>query len=384
MNSLTTFHLSLLTLIRSRTVVIVCALGSLAFCQLAQAVRPAPDGAYAGGNTAEGQNALFSLTTGTYNTAVGLFSLLSNETGSFNTAIGAGTLLANTRDENTAIGAGALLSNTTGFTNTATGAFALFNNTTGGDNTVNGDQALFSNTTGSQNTAIGFNALRYSTGSVNIGVGIAAGFNVTTANSVICIGSIGGQNIDSSCFIGNIFSNVQPVIGIDPDYVTIDSNGRLGRSNLNGSSRRFKHDIEPMDKASEVIFAFNPVSFRYNKEYDATQRIAFGLIAEDVAKVDPDLVGRNKQGEPDSVRYEQINAMLLNEFLKEHKKVQEQQTTIGQLKSNAAKQEATISELKKNLQSVVDRLKDQDSKIQRVSAQVELNDSVSRAVANKP
>jgi endosialidase-like protein len=203
---------------------------------------------------------------------------------------------------------------------------------------------------------------------------------VTTASSVICIGSIGGENIDNSCFIGNVYSNVQPVIGVDPDYVTIDSNGRLGRSNLNGSSRRFKHDIQRMDKASEVILGLKPVSFRYNKEYDATQRIAFGLIAEEVAEVAPDLVGHNKNGEPDSVRYEQINAMLLNEFLKEHKKVQQLEVAVAQQRGDF---DATIAELKKELESVVAHLKGQDEKIQKVSAQVERNDSVSRVVANK-
>src|SRR5213079_898910 len=126
-------------------------------------------------------------------------------------------------------------------------------------------------------------------------------------------------------------------------------NGRLGRSNLNGSSRRFKHDIQPMDKASEVILALKPAIFRYNKEYDAMQRPSFGLIAEEVAEVAPDLVGRNKNGEPDSVRYEQINAMLLNEFLKQHRKVQELEASNAELKSDAAKEEATISQLKKEI-----------------------------------
>src|SRR5207245_6813793 len=132
-------------------------------------------------------------------------------------------------------------------------------------------------------------------GGGNVGLGENAGFNVSTAANVICIGSIGGENINNSCYIGNIYSNVQPVIGIDPDYVTIDSNGRLGRSNLNGSSRRFKHDIKPMERASEVILALKPVSFRYNKEYDTSQRLSFGLIAEEVADSAPDLVVRNKK-----------------------------------------------------------------------------------------
>jgi hypothetical protein len=209
-------------------------------------------------------------------------------------------------------------------------------------------------------------------------VGDQTGFNVTTASNVICIGDIGGENLDNSCYIANIYSNVQPVIGIDPDYVTISSNGRLGRSNLNGSSRRFKHDVQPMDKTSEVIFALKPVSFRYNKEYDTTQRLSFGLIAEDVAEVAPDLVGRNKQGEADAVRYEQINAMLLNEFLKEHRKVQDLEATVAQQRADF---ETTIAELKKEMDSLVARSKEKGEQIQKVSTQAELDKPASRVVA---
>ena len=379
-----------------------------------QGVSPAPDGGYPGGNTAEGQNALFSLSTGTYNTAVGFLSLANDMEGQFNTAIGAGALLSTTTgSQNTANGAAALLSNTTGVNNTAIGAFALFSNTTASENTVTGSKALFANTTGTQNTAEGANALasnttgsnntangyhallnnttgdfntanglealllnttgventaggyqalvNNTTGFGNIALGVFAGAGVSTANNVIAIGA-GGANIDNSCFIGQIYSNVQPVVGTDPDYVTISGNGRLGRSNLNGSSRRFKHDIQPMDKASEVLFALKPVSFRYNEEYDVMQRLSFGLIAEEVAEVAPDLVGRNKRGEPDSVRYEQINAMLLNEFLKAHRKMGAQQEQI----------EALTAELKQ-----------QAEQIQRVSDEVEMNRPAPRVASRR-
>jgi len=183
---------------------------------------------------------------------------------------------------------------------------------------------------------------------------------------VIAIGT-SGDDLGNSCFIGQIYTNVQPQVGTDPDSVTINSRGRLGRANV--SSRRYKHDIQPMDKASETIYALKPVSFRYHKQYDATQTIAFGLIAEEVAEVYPDLVGRNHKGEPESVRYEQINAMLLNEFLKEHKLVEEQQ--------------ATIAELKREMQTVAARLKEHDSKIQEVSDQVQMNGSTARVVSNQ-
>jgi hypothetical protein len=373
----------------------------------AKAVSPAPDGGYTGGNTAEGQNALLSLTSGIYNTAIGLFSLTSNTEGKFNTATGAGTLLANTADQNTATGAGALLGNGTGAGNTANGAFALFSNTEGSSNTATGASALFSNTsginntangisalgnnaTGNANTASGFEALGSNTtgggnaaagsvalfsnttgsnntacgraalsnntsGSHNTALGNEAGDGVTTANNVICIGDgVSGQNVSNSCYIGQIYSNVQPIVGTDPDYVTINGSNRLGRGNV--SSRRYKHDIQPMGEASEVLFALKPVSFRYKKEYDATQTMAFGLIAEEVAEVNPDLIGCNDRGQPESVRYEQINAMLLNEFLKEHRKVEQMEAAI-------ARQQEQIEALAAGLQKVNRADRDEDTRV---------------------
>jgi len=334
-------------------------------------------------NSAFGAYALFSNSEGTQNTAIGVQALYTNTTGQDNTAAGYQALFFNDGDpnnlegsDNSAFGAYALGNSTTGDSNSAFGWSALGNNTIGFDNTAMGALALASNTDHHANTAVGTRALQHATGGFNTALGDQAGFNVTTANNVICIGS-GGDNTDNSCFIGNIYSNTQPVNGIDPDYVTIASNGKLGRSNLNASSRRFKHDIHPMDKASEVIFALKPVSFHYNKEYDSSQRLGFGLIAEDVADVDPDLIGRNKNGEPDSVRYEQINAMLLNEFLKEHKKVQEQTREIQE-------QKATISDLKDGMETVVARLKEQDLRIRKVTAQTERDRPTQRVVLSRP
>ena len=174
---------------------------------------------------------------------------------------------------------------------------------------------------------------------------------MTTASNVICIGAtVDGANVSDRCFIGNIYDNVQPIVGTNPDSVTITMSGRLGRGNV--SSRRYKHDIQPMDEASEVLYALKPVSFRYNKQYDATQTLAFGLIAEEVAEVYPDLVGRNPEGKPESVRYEQINAMLLNEFLKEHGKME--------------KLEATVLAQQKQIKALT-------AGLERVSAQFEMN-----------
>jgi hypothetical protein len=286
----------------------------------AQAVSPAPDGGYPGGNTAEGQAALLSLTTGGFNTAVGFLSLRSNTTNSFNTAVGAGALLANTADENTATGAGALLSNTTGLQNTANGVFALFSNTTGLDNTATGDFALHSNTTGSGNTALGH----------------FAGGNVTTADNVICIGaSVEGFNVSNTCFIGNIFN----ATATGGSAIFIDGDNKLGTVT---SSKRFKEDIKQMGTASEALFSMKPVSFRYKKKIDPAGISQFGLVAEDVEKVNPDLVVRDKEGRPYSVRYDQVNAMLLNEFLKEHRKVEQMQKQIDALTADLQRVSAQI------------------------------------------
>jgi hypothetical protein len=370
----------------------------------AQALVPAPDGGYPGANTAEGQNALFNLTIGGFNTAVGWLSLRSETTGSFNTAVGAATLFRTNGDENTGVGTAALLSNSTGIRNTATGAFALFSNTGPADNpnqpsgelgsfnTANGNRALFSNTEGGANTAMGYRALvnnttgfantaigsdtlgNNSTGGGNIAVGVSAGNAVTNADSVIAIGTL-RQNVSNSCFIGQIYTNIQPQVGTDPDLVTINSNGRLGRANV--SSRRYKHDIQPMHNASEVLYALRPVSFRYHKEYDPTQTIAFGLIAEEVAEANPQLVGRNPQGQPESVRYEQINAMLLNEFLKEHRKGEEQDRKLQE-------QETTIAELKAGMKALAATVNEQASQLQKVSAQLQMANPALRVVAENP
>jgi hypothetical protein len=345
----------------------------------AEAVSPAPDGGYPGGNTAEGQAALLSLTTGGFNTAVGFLSLRSNTTNSFNTAIGAGTLLANTADQNTATGAGALLSNTTANFNTANGAFALVSNTTGAFNTAMGHAALFSNTqggenmaigesallvntTGQKNVAIGVSALRNSNGANNVVIGHSAGLNITTANDVICVGSfVSGANVGGTCFIGSI-RGVQTQ-NADAIPVLIDSAGQLGTTS---SSRRFKHEIKPMDQASEAILGLKPVTFQYKSDKTSTPQ--FGLIAEEVARVNPDLVVRDKNGEIYTVRYDAVNAMLLNEFLKEHQTVQE-------LKSAAVKQDAMIGQQQKQIDALTTGL-------QKVSAQLEVSKPAPQTVLN--
>jgi hypothetical protein len=291
-------------------------------------------------------------------------------TGSENTATGYAALFFNRGSGNTANGIGALHSNATGANNTANGQRALYDNLSGSKNTANGSGALGNNTMGDNNTADGFQALvNNTTGSFNIALGNAAASGVSTADDVICIGAV-GADVSHSCYIGNIFNQSSPS-GL---AVFVNSDGKLGTIM---SSRRFKEDIKPMDKTSEDILALEPVTFRYKKDFDSTATAQFGLVAEDVAKVNPDLVVRDKEGRPYSVRYDQVNAMLLNEFLKERKKVENQQETIAQLKSGAAKQNAATFELKstvaqqqKAMEILTKQLQEQAAQIQRVSVQL--------------
>jgi hypothetical protein len=214
--------------------------------------------------------------------------------------------------------------------------------------TAVGFQTL-ANATGESNTAIGYAALRNcTTGRSNTALGFEAGLNVTTASSVICIGA-GGDNVEASCYIGNISGeSVDPVTAT---AVFVQNNGKLGTVL---SSRRFKRDIKPMDKASEAILALEPVTFHYKADPKGTP--CFGLIAEDVAKADPDLVIRGKDDELLSVRYDQVNAMLLNEFLKEHKKVQKLEATVAEQQKRFAEQARQIETLASVVQKVSDQM----------------------------
>src|SRR5436190_1294968 len=260
-----------------------------------QAVLPPPDGGYAGGNTAEGQSALLSLTTGFYNTAVGLNSLSST-------------------------------------------------------------------TTGDSNTAIGSAALRFNTGINNTALGNFAGFNVSTAHDVICIGDREpGADVSNTCFIASIRGVTTINNNAMPVY--IDSAGQLGTAS---SSRRFKRDIKPIGNASEALLALKPVSFAYKAHRDNTPQ--FGLVAEAVAEANPDLVIYDTDGKPFAVRYEAVNAMLLNEFLKEHKAFVEEQRKLEQ-------QGATIAQQQKQIEALT-------SGLQKVSAQLELNKSAPQTVLN--
>ena len=474
---------------RGGFILVILTVASAMLLPEAHAVNPPPDGGYPGFNTAEGQNALFSLdtSTGLANTAVGTFSLQSSVGASFNTGVGAGTLFLNTGNDNTAVGAAALLlnttgedntavgvdalldnsigeantaigdsallSNTTGSSNTANGALALLNNTTGESNTATGDNALASNTTGSlntangvaalfgnttggENTATGISALAgNTTGNENTATGIAAligntegSFNTATGVSALHDNTVGNSNTadgDHALFeniggngntaigsgalssisagnsnvavgenagdhlIGSDSNNID--IGADVDGVPGESNTiRIGNPDIaatiirgisgqtissgatvlvaaNGqlgtatSSKRFKEEIKPMEKASEALFSLKPVTFRYKKEIDPAGTQQFGLVAEEVEKINPDLVVRDERGKVNSVRYEQVNAMLLNEFLKEHR---------------------TVMDLKKEIAAITATVRAQALQIQKVSAELDVQKPATQTVVD--
>jgi hypothetical protein len=284
-----------------------------------------------------------------------------------NTASGLNTLFSNTTgSNNTADGSAALATNTTGFSNTATGCGALNQNSIGNFNTAAGLGALPNNTVGNNNTAGGLEALlRNTTGSNNIGLGSGGGANLTTGNNNIDIGNagvaaesntirIGTAGTQTGTFIADIRG--VPITGGQP--IGVNGNGQLG---VRASSARFKEAVKPMDKASEAILALRPVSFRYKKELDPKGAPQFGLVAEEVAKVNSDLVMTDEHGKPLTVRYDEVNAMLLNEFLKEHRKVEQLEATVA---------------------SLVTTVKEQASEMQRVRAQLEVSKPAPQTVLN--
>jgi hypothetical protein len=328
-----------------------------------------------GNNTAIGYEALYT-NDGWGNTGVGSEALYSNTDGAGNTAVGASALQYNVGFDNTAIGGNALVFSTTGYGNTACGRSALQNNGTGSNNTASGVGALEFNSTGSDNTAIGFYALEVNSGSRNIALGYQAGKNLTTGSNNIDIDNVGAANESNKIRIGTngihtatFIAGISGVTVANGVGVIIDARGHLGTV---VSSERFKDEIKPMDKTSEAILALKPVTFRYKPELDPDGVPQFGLVAEEVEKVNRDLVARDAQGKPYTVRYEAVNAMLLNEFIKEHRKVEEQEATITQLKKDCG---ATIARL-------TTRLDEQASQIQKVCAQLELGKPAAQTVNN--
>ena len=271
-------------------------------------------------NTATGFDALFSNQGGGFNTATGFEALMNNTMGVGNTATGGVALQNNTTGaDNTATGQEALASNTNGIRNTATGSSALQNNTAGTSNTADGAVALYADTTGIRNTATGDAALeRNTTGSGNIAVGAAAGSNLTTGNNNIDIGNVGVATDTNTIRIGTKGTQTRALIaGIytSPVYgspVYVHANGRLG---VAVSSARYKRDIHDMGDASARLLQLRPVSFRYRQ--DPKGMLQYGLVAEEVERVYPELVTRDDDGKVMGVRYDVIPALLLNEMLKQ-------------------------------------------------------------------
>ena len=413
--------------LRRALLLIPLVLACFGLSPIAQAALP--EGDLGNGNTVEGSGALQNLTTGIHNNAFGNQTLNVNTTGSYNSATGSQALKINTANNNTAMGFQSLVTNVTGDGNTAYGWRALFHNTIGngnvavgrealsqntdaGDNSVNGANtavgfralqfattsggvpgdantgvgwlALQSNTIGQANTGVGSLALQamtigqrnsgfgrrameFATGNDNTGVGWRAGDNVTTASGVVCIGSsTAGANVDNTTYIRNV--GTDSVNGAGTDFVTVNlTTGRVGHVS---SSRRYKENIKPMDNASEALYRLKPVTYRFKKEIDPTQGLEYGLVAEEVANVDPNLAVRDGKGQIESVRYMAVNAMLLNEFLKEHRKVEELQTTVAQQQ--------------KGMEVLTAQLKEQASQIQKVSAQLEVNKPTPKLVLGNP
>jgi hypothetical protein len=357
------------------------ALACFGLSPTVRAISPLPDGGYADSNTAEGTNALFTFTgvspnnggentaigfealyhntSGDHNTACGLQALFSNTTGSANTAIGHNALASNTGSHNTAVGGGTLGSNTIGHENTATGRHALNVNTTGSYNAADGEYALASSTSASQNTTLGY----------------GAGYLLSTGGNNIDIGNLGVAAEANTIRIGNPGNTVYPDgithLAQTKTYIagfatavtgsTVVVNTTTHQIGMMPSSARFKEEIQRMDKASEAILALKPVTFRYKKDIDSDGTPQFGLVAEEVEKVNPALITRDADGKPYAVRYEAVNAMLLNEFLKEHRRMEEQDKRIEELTA---------------------QLKQQAAQIQKVSAQLEASKPAPQVVNN--
>jgi hypothetical protein len=405
---------------KNRKTVLMAILPILA-CIAPSPIAQATDlgGVLPGANNADGIGVLTNLTTGGFNTGTGWLSLASLTTGSFNTGVGAGTLVLNLGDLNTATGAGALLANDFGSRNTANGALSLSNNTTGVDNTAVGAYALFANVTGQANTATGSFALQNNntggintavgnaalaantSGTGNTGIGVVALRNNTTGNNNIALGPFAGRDLTTGANnidIGNLgiagesntlrigttgTQTATYVAGIFGATVTegvpviVDNQGHLGTA---VSSARFKQDVQAMGQASKAILSLKPVTFCYTR--DAKGKRQFGLIAEEVAKVNPDLVVNDRDGKPYTVRYDAVNAMLLNEFLKARKKAEELEATVARLEATAAKQQANGAEQQKQIAALAAAVKEQTSQIQKVAARGELDKTVQQMAIN--
>jgi hypothetical protein len=326
------------------------------------------------GDTALGVAALNSDTSGTDNTAFGYFALLANNTGAYNTGVGTLALTANTSGtdnsalgyyaleanvngtDNTAVGYEAMKSTTgpsglsLGSGNTAVGSMALAANTYGGGNTAIGASALVNATGSNGNTAVGSGALQNTTGAGNIALGAGAGGNIGSGSNNIIIGTLGGSTDDSVTRIGECCIQSATYIAGIPGVnvsggvpVVVNGNAQLG---VEASSRRYKDDIQDMGDASKGLLRLRPVTFHYKRaDFDGSKPLEYGLIAEEVADVYPELVVRGKDGEVESIQYQKLPAMLLNELQKEHRNAEEQAHHIQHQDETIKKLEARLAAL---------------------------------------
>jgi hypothetical protein len=305
-------------------------------------------------NTASGEDALYSDTSGSYNTATGFSSLFSNTTGANNTAAGYESLYYNsTGSDNTASGYQALHANTTGTENTASGVSALFSNRSGDGNTAFGVNALYAITGGSYNTAVGQAALRSASGDSNIAMGYQAGFNLTSGSNDIDIANLGVAGESGTIRIGTTGTQTKTYIAgiyatsVSGSAVMVNSSGQLG---VVVSSERFKTDITPMGSDTAKLQELRPVKFHLKT--DPHGEVQYGLIAEEVAKVYPELVIRSETGRIDGVRYDEIAPMLLNEMQEQQKVEAAQLEKIAAQDQRAAAQDTKIAQLQEQLASI--------------------------------
>jgi hypothetical protein len=286
---------------------------------------------------------------GDNNTFLGLNAGNFTMTGGQNTGFGHNALSSNTTGfNNTAAGNNALVTNDMGSHNTASGSGALLGNTTGTHNTAAGSGALLSNVLGSGNTACGAGALGFTTGESNIGIGNFAGFDLTTGSNDICIGNSGLAGESNAIRIGTagtqtaaFMAGISGAISAGGVPVFVNSSGQLGTISPT-SSRRFKEDIRDIAEESDGLMSLRPVAFKYKCETDPSGLPQYGLIAEEVAEVYPDLVAYDQDGQPVAVRYHLVNALLLNEVQKQHRTIESQQAEIERMKSQLAALEARL------------------------------------------
>ncbi len=311
-------------------------------------------------NTASGSEALRFNTTGVANTAFGSFALRSNTSGANNTAVGRQALVLNdTGQANVAIGVDALFGNTTGGSNTAIGFGTLNLNTSGSANTATGFLALVSNSTGIRNVGIGYTALRdNSTGRNNTAIGWAAGQRTTGNDNVLIahrgvvdesqtmrLGTRGTEGVPGSGVIRTFIAGVRGVTTSRPGIpVLIDASGQLGTIS---SSRRHKQEIQAMADASDRLLQLRPVQFQYTDADGSGERpVQYGLIAEEVAEVFPELVYLDEEGQPETVGYHLLPALLLNELQKEHALNQAQSEKLDRQEKLLAEQSLQLTEMR--------------------------------------